>query len=199
MSCSLNSIVNKAEYDAAQLLEKNSKSYKQIRPGVYEARVAPNMGLNRLYERGAAIQNIVSNWAEKKYGPKFKFGWVKMDRSHPSKITLNLNAPLNLVKAIEVKLGLNTIENANVELSIQREAKEVSYDPALEEQEFQSDEDFYKEVSETFNLKDVRNPEIYSDLEYNQNKEFDYNSTTDTQIVISDVELYELLNNDNIC
>jgi hypothetical protein len=199
MSCTINSILDKAQYNAKQVIEKNSKSYKEVRPGVYEARVKNNMSLNRLYERAAAVQNAVSNWAEKKYGEKFKFGWVKIDRSSSVKMTLNLNVPPNLVKAIEVKLGLTTLEAANIDLKTRREAKEVSYDPFLEAQEFQSDEDFYKEVNEVFNIKDVNQSDVRSEFGYKQNKEFDYDGTTDTQIQITDAELYQLLNSDNIC
>jgi hypothetical protein len=198
MSCTLNSILDKASFEAKQVIEKNSKSFKEVRPGVYEARKTSNMGLNRLYERGVAVQNSVSSWAEKKYGPKFKFGWVAIDQGSPIKITLKLNVPANLSKAIEVKLGLTTLEKANVDLEILRQAEEVSYDPALLEQEHQSDQDFYQEVEDVFGIKQSKST-VYNEFGNKMNQEFDYDSSTDTQIRISDTELYQLLNNDNIC
>jgi hypothetical protein len=199
MSCSISDIQGDILSRANSKLLSAAKGFKEIGPGVYESRVAKNLSLEKLYERGAAGQIAVANWAEGLFGPKFKFGWVKMDRSHPKRIRLNMDIPVNLNKAIEVKLGLKSVSQANNELqAIEKQAKEVSQDTSLDIQNFQSDNDFYNEVGEVFPTIDLQRSDILSEAEYRGNQEFHHNKSLDQNVRISDEQLYKLIN-DNIC
>ena len=204
MSCSIEAIKENLVDKASNVFTSSVKGITEVSPGVYEIRKSRNLSLNKAYERAQTGRNAVMNLAGNTYGEKFQFGWSTLDKTHPHKITVKLNVPSAVEQTIMVKLGLKSIEQANEMEPFRKDAENFSKDVALEEQEFISDKKFYEEVSENFPTLDVSENFEYdkniNELEYDNTKEFEYDTSSQTNTVITDAQLFRLLNDDqNIC
>lgn len=194
MTCTLESVTDRMVDDASKVLLKGAKEFTQVEPGVFELKTRGNLSLGTIYERSKAGQNAVAKWATEQYGPKWQYGWTTIDRSNPSKITMRLAVPEQVSNLIKVKLGLKTLAEANELALLTQEAAEVSFDPILNEQEFVSDAELAAEYNEVFSKLGDSKSSLLSDFYYDENVEFDYDRTKETNVEINDELLYRLLN-----
>lgn len=186
--------------DTSAILSSKVKGFKESKPSTFELYKSSSLSLNKVYERAESAREDVRKWAEKNYGPKFQFGWTKMDRTHPNKISVSVQVPYAVEQLLRAKLGLVSIETANATKPFLQDAENVSKDIALEHQEFISDSKFYSDFTEI--TPTLAKPEyvLNEDGIYDNSLEFDYDRTQETTNRITDAELFSLLNDDlNIC
>jgi hypothetical protein len=200
MACSLDTIKESVMEDVSKSLTSKVKGLKQVKPGVFEMHRSRGVNLNKVYERVQAAREDVRKFANKSYGVKFENGWSKMDRTHPNKITVSLHFPSAVEQLLRVKLGLISIEDANSTQPFLKDAENFSRDALLSHQEFMSDTKFYAEHGE--NIPTLAKPKyiLNEDGIYDDSLEFEYDKTRETNEMITDAELFRLLNDDlNIC
>ena len=199
MSCSIDAIKLDLLDKASTVLTKNTKALKEVKPGVYEIG-RQGKSLNAAYDKAQKARDNVRKWAEKTYGEKFQWNWTTLDTTHPSKIGVKVQVPLAVEQVLRVKLGLISVEAANEIQPFLKDAEKFSKDPALAHQEMMSDTKFYEGFAEIM-------PKL-AEAEYvwnedglnNETLEFEYDKTQETNNVLTDAELFRLLNDDlNIC
>ena len=200
MSCSIDAIKENLVDKASDVLNKKVKGFKEVRPGVFELNKNANKSLNKVYEDAESARNDVMAWAGKTYGKKFQFGWTKLDRAHPNKVTVSIQVPYATEQLLRVKLGLISIEEANEVKPFLKDAERISKDALLDHQEFISDTQFYESIEENIPTLAKTKYELNEDGIYDESLEFEYDKTQETDTMITDAELFRLLNDDlNIC
>lgn len=199
MSCSIDAIKIDLLDKASTVLTSKTKALKEVTPGTY---VIGRQGksLNAAYDKAQKAREDVRKWAEKTYGEKFQWNWTTLDTTHPSRIGVKVQVPLAVEQVLRVKLGLISVEAANEVQPFLKDAENFSKDRALAHQEMKSDTQFYSEFTEIMpNL--VPTEYVWNeDGIHNESLEFEYDKTQETNSVLTDAELFRLLNDDlNIC
>ena len=194
MSCTIDAIKINIFDKASNVLTNVPKGLREVKPGVYEISRSRSLSLNKAYDKAQEGRENLRKWAEKTYGGKYQWGWTTLDKGHPNKITVTLRVPIAVEQVLRVKLGLISIEEANEMQPFIKDAEQFSKDPALAHQEMMSDTKFYSEISEIMpNLAGAKEG-------LNESLEFEYDKTQETDIMLTDAELFRLLNDDlNIC
>tara|TARA_R110000772_G_scaffold17332_12_gene48407 strand:- start:2111 stop:2707 length:597 start_codon:yes stop_codon:yes gene_type:complete len=198
MACSIDAIKIDLLDKASRKLTSNVKGLKEVKPGVYEIG-RQGKSLNAAYDKAQKAREDVRKWAEKTYGDKFQWNWSTLDTTHPNKISVKVQVPLAVEQLLRVKLGLTSVEAANEIEPFIEDAKKFSKDPALSHQEMMSDTKFYEDFTEI--IPTLASEEYVSDTEnIDEVVEFEYDKTQETNNILTDAELFRLLNDDlNIC
>jgi len=199
MSCSIDAIKEDLLDKATTVLTKKVKALKEVKTGTYEIG-RQGKSLNAAYDKAQKARDDVRKWAQKTYGEKYQWNWTTLDTTHPSKIGVKVQVPLAVEQVLRVKLGLISAEAANEIQPFLRDAERFSKDPALAHQEIMSDTKFYSDFAEIMPKLAPREYAWNEDGLHDESLEFEYDKTQETSNVLTDAELFRLLNDDlNIC
>jgi hypothetical protein len=199
MSCSIDAIKEDLLDKATTVLTKKVKALKEVKTGTYEIG-RQGKSLNAAYDKAQKARDDVRKWAQKTYGEKYQWNWTTLDTTHPSKIGVKVQVPLAVEQVLRVKLGLISAEAANEIQPFLRDAERFSKDPALAHQEIMSDTKFYSDFAEIMPKLAPREYTWNEDGLHDESLEFEYDKTQETSNVLTDAELFRLLNDDlNIC
>jgi len=180
MTCTIDSIKRQRLDQNKMIFAAGLKDANMVSLGEDRYEIRPKKGGVDTFDRVVKATRHLSTVLQKELGPAFEFGWVKRTAPAYGHISIELVVPANFEKAHEVKLGLITLDQANRTLQ-ERDVKFFRGDIALMEQEQQQDE-----------ISDEERDMI-------SRGEWAHDPTTDSKKVISDQELYELMNRNNKC
>lgn len=103
--CSLQDIKRDALFEASIIFKGNAKSitFKDNVATISYGSQYQVKTYNQAFEMAKRKLADVENWASKKFGEKFKYGWGKVDDSLSDKIRVSLTFPSNLYQAYSIK------------------------------------------------------------------------------------------------
>ncbi len=180
MTCTIDSIKKQRLDQNKMIFAAGLKDATMVSLGEHRYEIRPKKNGVDTFDRVAKATRHLSTVLQKELGPAFEFGWIKRTTPAYGHISIELVVPMNFEKAHEVKLGLMTLSQANKTLQ-ERDANFFKGDIALMEQEERQDE-----------ISDEERDMI-------SRGEWSHNPVADSKKVISDQELYELMNRNNKC
>ena len=190
MSCSIEDIKGGVMANLETALTSSHKGYKKVSPGVYDLYRHSKLSINKVFDAVNEGRNNVTKFVTDEYGAKYTQHWTKIDRTHPNRIRVTMMFPSVVENLIRAKMGLISLEEANDVKHYEKDAREASYDPILEEQEKRSD-------NLIDNFEDIE--PVVSKENYTAKNEFPYDKSRETDIEINEAQLQWLMKNEKKC